>query len=131
MAVVVHHTGSPSKTTTAQKEMMAARRSHMLWCDSGGGEVCAFVVCGAIQDPSDNSDATDAPVALGGAMLRCSLDTSVKLRTEMELQRTATAVIPPSFDSRGPHHICVTIVSHATRSMSIGISSFRTILLVT
>ena len=73
MAVVVHHTGSPSKTTTAQKEMMAARRSHMLWCDSGGGEVCAFVVCGARGGSPGSSDATDASVGFGGAMLRCSL----------------------------------------------------------
>ena len=37
MAVVFHHTGSPRKTTTAQKEAITARRSQTLCCVSGGG----------------------------------------------------------------------------------------------
>jgi hypothetical protein len=37
MAVVFHQTGTPRKTTTAQKEAMTARRSQALCVVSGGG----------------------------------------------------------------------------------------------
>lgn len=70
MAVVFHHTGSPMSTTTAQKEMMAARRSHMPSSDSGGGDVRAFEVFAVVSsDALVGSDADDTSAAFGGAML--------------------------------------------------------------
>lgn len=62
--------------TTAQKEMMAARRSHIPSFDSGGGNVRAFPASAeATIDPEGSplgSDAGDASTGLGGAMLRVS-----------------------------------------------------------
>lgn len=62
------------RTTTVQKERMAARRSQVPSFDSGGGDSPAFA---APEDRSRDaegklvgSDADDASAAIGGAMLR-------------------------------------------------------------
>lgn len=101
MAVVFHHTGSPSKTTTAQKERIAARRSHMLSFDSGGGAVCAFVgfVVG-VEGSMVGSDVDGASAGFGRAMLRVL---AVKFRASLEIRaRARTAVMPLSLDGAPP-----------------------------
>jgi hypothetical protein len=70
IAVVLYHIGRPRKTTTAQKERMASRRSHMPSLDSGGG---CFVAGTAFKIGAGGAE--DALVSVGVAILE-SLSTA-------------------------------------------------------
>src|SRR5690242_17263610 len=109
MAVVFHHTGSPSKTTTAQKERMAARRSHLLSVDSGGGPVRAFGFCVVVTEASlVSADAGDASAAFGGAMLRVF---AVNFRASLEMHARARAV--------SSHHHSTVLVSSTRVAVNV------------
>jgi hypothetical protein len=54
MAVVLSHIGRPSKPTTAQKESIASRRSHIPSEDSGGGVFCVRTAPrGVVEDDKE------------------------------------------------------------------------------
>lgn len=69
---------------------MAARRSHLLSVDSGGGADRAFWACVVVAEASlVSADAGDASAVFEGAMLRVS---AVNFRASLEMHARARAV---------------------------------------